>query len=384
VILGRVHTVTLETEVNGNFFFEPQEYVFDVSELGVGDKFNVTIMASNLTQLWGYQIKLSYNATILRCTNVFVTPDNPLEGYNYIFDFDLEVLGTINLVYWFQNASEGVNVIEAGLNLIEFEITLTPLSGQVDSTFEFSWIGLVMGTYWLRTLDPTRIAPSCTNGYYLLSTELPDLPDVLVDNIQSDTFAFVGDVVPIVVRAWNAGTTPESFNVTVYADTNITTTGDEVCVGTQTVSLFSREFVTLTFSWNTSGLAGGNHTLSAVATQVPGEADTTNNQLVDGTISIFAPVPCQDIEITAPTHITLNPAIFSYNSTFRGLQLSMGNMTVKSTGDEGILGIYGSTNGTISLWISQPGLNWREYYLPENETILVPLWLGFDPSTYWE
>jgi hypothetical protein len=381
------------TETQGDIYFEPEESVFDVSETKIGDRFNVTLKASNMTSMWLFQIFLHYNSTLLKCTQVSLAPESPFNSYPCRFPSVIdEINGIVGILTHFTQSENGsypsVDVFDAGVWVLEFEVSMMPYWGYVDSPLEFTGIGKIGGTYWLQSINGTpngmRIPPNCINGYYLLSMESSDLPDIQVGGIRSENVAFVGDVSAVEVDVWDAGTSSESFNVTLYADANATAIGDEITVGMQTIFLLSRQGTTLAFNWNTSGIEEGNYTLSAVASQIPNETDTTNNQLTDGTITLFAPIPCQNIEITAPTNITLNPAIFSYNATLQGLQLSLGNMTITSTGDQGTLRAYGSANGSLHLWIDEAGLDWHTYYLPENGTIHVPLWLGFDPAAHWE
>jgi hypothetical protein len=52
------------------------------------------------------------------------------------------------------------------------------------------------------------------------------------------------------------------------------------------VTLESGASTTITFTWNTSGFAYGNYTISAVADTVPGETDTADNTFVDGLIKV--------------------------------------------------------------------------------------------------
>ena len=53
---------------------------------------------------------------------------------------------------------------------------------------------------------------------------------------------------------------------------------------------------TLTFTWNTTGFVKGNYVISANATTVPGETDTTDNTLTDGVVTVACPG-----DITGPT-----------------------------------------------------------------------------------
>jgi len=58
-------------------------------------------------------------------------------------------------------------------------------------------------------------------------------------------------------------------------------------IGTQRgVKLYSGSQTTLTLTWNTTGFAKGNYTISANATIVPGETDTADNILTDGWVRV--------------------------------------------------------------------------------------------------
>jgi len=213
---------------------------------------------------------------------------------------------------------------------------------------------------------------------------LPTFHDVAITDVRSTTiFAYAGENLSIYVDTWNRGAFPETFNVTTHADENTTVIGDEITIGTQSLTLPSQGLTNLTFTWNTTGVPPGNYTISAVASNVTQEADPNDNLYVNGKIGVFASIPCYDINITHPTHVELNPSIFQFNQTVRALEVSLGNMTINSTGYEGLLRVLGSTNGTIHVRVDQPNLEFAEYYLPQSGSIKVPLWLLFDPGTYF-
>ena len=71
------------------------------------------------------------------------------------------------------------------------------------------------------------------------------------------------------VTAENIGDYPETFNVTLYYNTTQ--------IGTQEVTLTTGQS-TLTFNWTTPSMLG-NYTLTAVASQVPGETEIEDNTL---------------------------------------------------------------------------------------------------------
>jgi hypothetical protein len=76
----------------------------------------------------------------------------------------------------------------------------------------------------------------------------------------------------------NQGDFTEIFNVTVYANTT--------SIATQTVTLTSLNSTTISYTWNTTGFAKGNYTISAYAWPVQGETDTADNTLTDGWVIV--------------------------------------------------------------------------------------------------
>jgi KaiC/GvpD/RAD55 family RecA-like ATPase/chitodextrinase len=83
--------------------------------------------------------------------------------------------------------------------------------------------------------------------------------------------AHVGEVINVTVIVKNEGTIAESFNVTLYYNTTQ--------IGVQSVSsLAPNANMTLTFKWNTTGTSVGTYTISAVADEVQGEIDASDNR----------------------------------------------------------------------------------------------------------
>lgn len=60
-------------------------------------------------------------------------------------------------------------------------------------------------------------------------------------------------------------------------------------IGTKTMTLTSGSSSTTTFTWNTSGVAKGNYTISAYAESVPEEANTTDNTYINGVVKVTIP-----------------------------------------------------------------------------------------------
>jgi len=117
--------------------------------------------------------------------------------------------------------------------------------------------------------------------------------DVAILNVTaSPTETYVNQMVNINVTVKNKGTVSETFNVTAYYDSNL--------IDTQSIiNLAPGSNVTITFSWNTSGVQKGTYTISAEAEVVSGETNTTDNTYIDDTVTILNSPPI--IETSYPS-----------------------------------------------------------------------------------
>jgi len=81
---------------------------------------------------------------------------------------------------------------------------------------------------------------------------------------------------------FNYSNNTENFNLTVYANTTM--------IGTfENVTLTSRNSITITFTWNTTGFSKGNYTVWAHAWPVLGETEISDNNSTDGWIFVTIP-----------------------------------------------------------------------------------------------
>jgi len=100
--------------------------------------------------------------------------------------------------------------------------------------------------------------------------------------ITSKTVVGQGYGLRINMTVFNYGIFTENFNVTAYANMTIIDTFENI-------TLTSRNSATLTFTWNTTGYAKGNYSISANVTILPGETDTADNTYVDGWVFVTIP-----------------------------------------------------------------------------------------------
>jgi len=104
----------------------------------------------------------------------------------------------------------------------------------------------------------------------------------IVTAITSKTIVGQGYGLHIDITVFNYGMFTENFNVTIYA--NMTIVGTSV-----NVTLTSRNYTSLTFVWNTTGLVKGEYTITAHVTPVLDETNTGDNTLTANWVSVTIP-----------------------------------------------------------------------------------------------
>ncbi|MGD8506536.1 MAG: CARDB domain-containing protein [Candidatus Bathyarchaeota archaeon] len=186
------------------------------------------------------------------------------------------------------------------------EINKTELPGLgtgEDTTLSVPWntTGMSEGNYTIKAYawPVSNEADTADNTYIDGEVRITSLiHDVAVTNVTaSPSMVPVGDTVDITVTAKNKGTEIETFDVTAYYDDN--------AIGTQTVTDLDPDVEEiLTFLWDTTGIAGGNHTIKATASTVSGEANLADNTYIDGEVKVMT----HDVavsSVTVPTTITV-------------------------------------------------------------------------------
>jgi uncharacterized repeat protein (TIGR01451 family) len=146
---------------------------------------------------------------------------------------------------------------------------------QTAVTFELDTTGIPPGTY--------SITASADSSYEIIeSNEVNNLctsestVEIVIHDIAvlsqdpSPTSVASGEIVTIYVLVRNEGTETETFDVSCYYN--------EIFLATKTVaSLVPNATLTLTFTWNTTGVPTGTYFINTHAIPVPDEANTDNN-----------------------------------------------------------------------------------------------------------
>jgi parallel beta-helix repeat protein len=126
---------------------------------------------------------------------------------------------------------------------------------------------------------PYIINPYNKDGYPHVR-EVVVFHDVAVKSvILSSSRVYTGQNLNINVTVANTGNYTETFSITVYYDT--------IAIDTKIVSnLAVGSELSLTFTWNTTGVQANLYTIKAEASEVPGEKDKGNNVLVGGAVKV--------------------------------------------------------------------------------------------------
>lgn len=280
VMIGAAtHLPVQNVKANGKAknYLEVQPPFYNVTS--VGENFTISV-AANVTGddshgMFGYAFKLIWNPTLLNATTATRTPPSDW-GTNWA------------------DVGDGLNRTAGS-----YQAAVTAL-GEVDE---------VNGTFTLVTLNFTVLqdtvgcsAPRWCNCEYMKSRcnctlKLEDTGlsgeagykfkvqeaydgvyevgricrDIAITNVEpSVTEMYRGGLVDINVQVDNKGEENETFTLAAYCN--------DTKIGNRTIhKLLLKQIKTFTFTWNTTESALGNYTITAVATTVPNESDTTDN-----------------------------------------------------------------------------------------------------------
>ncbi len=150
-------------------------------------------------------------------------------------------------------------------------------------TLSYQWAPIIADIYNVTAYSPPIPGENATVNNVVSKTVRVGYADVaLISASLNATKVYVGWTANITVVVKNQGNFTESFSVIVYANTTV--------IQVQTVtSLAPSNQTTLTFTWNTTGVAPGNYIITAYANPVLGETDLSDNTFTDGTVKVTVP-----------------------------------------------------------------------------------------------
>jgi len=230
--------------------------------------FSIDIKVANITNLFGYEFTLTYDTSFLNGLGIrtYPHPSNETHFTSRVEIDDRNGRIFVNVSYY--PPAQPITSVPP--------LTLTTIVFQVQS---YGASVLRLGNSKLVDSHGSPIVHVTSDGF--VSVKAPDVAILEVNAIP--TLVYPGTHVDITVTAGNLGIfRDETFNVTAYYGATV--------LGTVTVTdLPPMTNTTLPFSWDTTGMAPGDYVISARASVVSLETNTTNNYLSDGTVHIVSP-----------------------------------------------------------------------------------------------
>jgi len=237
----------------------------------ISEPFSLNLTITNVTDLYGWEVKIYYLNTIVECTNI--TEGSFLKSENDTFWLPI-VNNTYNATYGRIHVACSLEGWIPGVNGSGTLATLT---------FQAKFCGnTTLQLVDTKLADSNRpyhnpILHTTINGF-VNSTEGHDIAVTGVLTSKTVIAERAPCSLNITVTVENQGTRVDTFNVTTYA--NATT------IETKEITLPSENSTTLIYMWNTTGWAKGNYTISAYATPVFGEIEVSDNTFIDGWVVV--------------------------------------------------------------------------------------------------
>lgn len=301
---------------------------------------NVTV--SDVINMYDYEFNLSYNTEMLTCIGAII---NRVQN---------------------QTRFTPLILIDDGAGYIWVNVTYYPPAKPITSTTPLALVTIyfqidTLGASVLHLSD-TELSDSSRKPITHMTEDgfiMTLIRDVAITHVATSTsWLYRGWPVDISVIAKNYGNISESFDVKIYYDSNLMVT-------IPVVDLASNAEANLIYTWDTSGVSEGNYTISAEATTVPFEFNTTNNFFSDGSVQIFTVI--RDVAIIGVTP--------SRNWVFPGAKLNI-TVTAKNVGET-------TESFDVNLYYDSNLIGTAPVVdlLPNTETILVFIWntSGLEP-----
>jgi hypothetical protein len=227
-----------------------------------GSTFSVDVSVAGVEKLFGYEFRLYYNTTVLTATGIA-----PYEPFTLIYTRINETGGWVYMSYSMPlGETEGFSTVDpAPIAKIDFTV----------NTLGESW--LEIKNVKLTEPYPKAIPNNVVQGFFA-NIEV-GIHDIAITDITVPSAVQVDEEITVTVAVENEGQFNETFSVSLYYN--------ETFIETKTdIPLSIGASRTLTFIWNTAGVAEGTYTIKAEAGVMPDEFDTGDNFLISGEVTV--------------------------------------------------------------------------------------------------
>lgn len=236
---------------------------------GSDEVFTINITVTDVTNLYGWEIKLYYDPLILNGTSVS-------EG---------QFLKSVGETFFNSTLNDNYDATRGRIKAFSTLLGETPgVNGTgvlLTVTFKTRSLGisaLDLEDIILADINSNLIPHTVASGAVQVVRAVHDVTIKSV-SVSSDV-AVNGQIVEIFVTVANLGNKTETFIVSVYYN--------ETAISDQTVyDLVPQADIALTFSWDTASITpNATYMIKAEASQVSGETNLENNMLVYGAVAI--------------------------------------------------------------------------------------------------
>jgi hypothetical protein len=317
---------------NATLYIDPP----DIAGLNVGETFKINVTVSNVIDLYGWQLKLTYRNDALNATSMSEGPFLKKGGASTFF-YPAEFTDNYN-------STHGLIIVACTRTSVENGVdgsgTLVTIAFKVKAA-----VSTVLHLFDTKLIDSASPFGNPIPHTVVDGEVYAGFHDVAVINAQvSATRVYEGQLVEVNVTVRNNGDYAETFNVTTYYDAN--------AIGTRFVnSLSVGSQSTLTFTWDTRGVeTDRTYTIKAEATGVPGETNLDNNVLVDGAVTVRSyPIFLIKIAEVIPCNQSGYPAT-RFEAGFIGyFKAAVNNTSFQSETVLVTVNVYDSSNTTLGV-----------------------------------
>ena len=256
-------------------------FIFDSTSATVGTKFNATVWVYEVTDLYAHQIYFVVNDDFLNITNAWL----PTWDSQYIF-YDLPTVRPTPAFYdededgVYESVMIGDCLLGLGsaegsglLAIIELEIIYTPEVGEVTTD-----LNIDNSKTYLIDSALSEVPAVKTNGFYKF-TGAPPTHDIAISRVEAyPESVFVGESIQLTIDVTNHGSEDEVFTLEIYYD--------EILIYSEQYSIAGKSTRTITYTWDTTGVAPGTYTLMVEA-MLPEDVKPEDNVFTGPTITIM-------------------------------------------------------------------------------------------------
>jgi len=365
-----VNTATTDAQI-GDFCFVPISMMFSKRVYLEINAMNVNPTGDDAVEIWLYDEGTSNYVNVGT-----ITPDAGAPSWKGTGDLQ-SILGTVDKinnakVYLVKKTvgSEDDIVVDAmRLWIPETGYARVAFSSYMSDSIGFTGSEPVVRIYFMVDADGTSLLHisksllSNTVGEPITHTlndgifATTPVHDVAVINVEVNaTQVMPGGYVEVNVTVANQGTFFETFDVTAYNDS--TPIGSPQTVTNLGLGLTE----TLSFDWDTTGVAVGLYQVKAVASTVSGETETDDNTFIDGMVLVGK----HDIAVTDVTRIYYNATSGEYVAVSPSVQYL--NVT---QGEKVYANVTVANLGTFSETFKVTAFYWNTWEASPDRTIII-------------